>query len=84
MANMTTTANPLGRWWHPLPLMSGVGLMMGFIIMKLTGVMNYSWWFTIIFPILSDIIVNLVIVGCIAIGYWIAETREKSRRRKKK
>ena len=83
MANMTTVSNPPGRWWHPLPLMSGVGLMIGFIIMKLTGEFTFSWWFTILFPLISDILFNLALVGIMALCCWISDIVERRKRRKK-
>ncbi|MBQ8806406.1 MAG: hypothetical protein IJZ68_08135 [Bacteroidaceae bacterium] len=83
MASMTTTSNPQGRWWHPLPLTSGIGLMLGMIMMKAFGGWpEFSWWFVIIFPLVSDVIVNLLIVGICAFGWWIADTVEKHRRKK--
>lgn len=83
MANITTvTSNPMGRWWHPLPLTSGIGLMMGTIVMKLTNMIDFSWWFVILFPIISDIVVNLLIMGLLAFGSWVSDKRENRRKSK--
>lgn len=85
MASMSATSNPMGRWWHPLPLMSGVGAMIGSVILKLAGMMELSWWFTIIFPLVADIIVNLLLVGVIWFGCLVADKVEaRNRRRKRK
>ena len=84
MASMSATSNPQGRWWHPLPLTSGIGLMLGMIIMKaIDGWPELSWWFVIIFPLVSDLVINFAIVGICALGCWIADTVEKRRRKRK-
>lgn len=77
MANMTmVTTNPMGRWWHPLPLTSGIGLMIGTIAMKLTNMIDFSWWFVILFPIISDIVVNLLLIGLLAFGSLVSNKRK--------
>lgn len=77
MANMTmVTTNPMGRWWHPLPLSSSINLLVGTIIMKLLNMIDCSWWFVILFPIISDIVVNLLLMGALAFCAWISDKRE--------
>lgn len=83
MASMSTTSNPLGRWWHPLPLMSGVGALIGMVIMKLTGMIEFSWWIVILFPLIADLLINGAIVGVCAIGCRIADIIEKKQRKRK-
>lgn len=82
MANMTSmTFTPLGRWWHPLPLMSGVGALIGTIAMKLMGFIDFSWWFVILFPIGADIAVNGLIVLIEWMAWKISDARERRRRK---
>lgn len=83
MANMNTTANPLGRWWHPLPLTSGIGAMLGMVIMKWAGMLDWAWWAVIVFPIVADLIVNFLMVAVGAFGCWISDVIEKRNRRRK-
>lgn len=84
MASMSTTSNPMGRWWHPLPLMSGIGAMLGMVIMKLTGMIDWAWWAVIVMPIAADLIVNFLIVAICAVGCWISDVIEKRNRRRKR
>lgn len=84
MANMTmVTTNPMGRWWHPLPLLSGISLLMGTIIMKLLNMIDFSWWFVILFPIISDIVVNLLLMGAWAFCAWISDKQTNRRKFRK-
>ncbi len=84
MASMSTTANPPGRWWHPLPLMSGIGAMLGMVIMKWAGMLDWAWWAVIALPIAADFIINFLIVAICAIGCRISDAIEKRNRRRKK
>lgn len=82
MANMTSmTFTPLGRWWHPLPLMSGVGALLGTVAMKLTGMIDYSWWFVILAPLAMDIAVNALIILAEWMVWKISGAIEKRRRK---
>lgn len=82
MANMTSmTFTPLGRWWHPLPLMSGVGALLGTVAMKLTGMIDYSWWFVILAPLAMDIAVNALIIFVEWMVWKISGAIEKRRRK---
>lgn len=80
MANMNTTmvSNPMGRWWHPLPLISPLALVLGSIIMKLAGPQNdMAWWQVIAFPIICDVEVNVLVLSIWAIASWIGNMRDR-------
>ena len=84
MANMNfSTANPLGRWWHPLPLSSGIGALFGTVVLKSLGYLDeMSWGFVIAVPLILDIAVNALIIGAETLFYWIADKRDKARAQK--
>ena len=80
MANMNTTmvSNPMGRWWHPLPLISPLVLVIGSIIMKLTGLQSdMSWRQVIAYPIIFDVAVNALVLSIWAVASWISNIKDR-------
>ena len=76
MANMTTF-HPVGTRWHPLPIMSGVGLMIGHIVLKCTGYLDMPWWAVITVPLAIDIAVNFGFVALVCVAEKISTMKHK-------
>ncbi len=74
-----STSHPLGTKWHPLPIMSGIGLMCGYVVMKLTHTINMPWWSVILTPLVVDAIINIAIVAVAGISYRISNLRDNDK-----
>jgi hypothetical protein len=85
MANMNTAlSTPFGRWWHPLPLASGISITIAFIVMKLGGALpNMSWLMTILIPLASDFALNFALSMIWCLSVWIECEIEKRKMKSK-
>jgi hypothetical protein len=65
---------------------SGIGvaglLGVAFVVLKLTGVINWSWWY-VTMPFWGGLVIALIILAVIGIGYICVHFREKQLRKRR-
>lgn len=52
-----------------------------FVVLKLVGVITWSWWW-VLSPLIIDIVVSIIIVVCV--GAYLARKEQRIYRREKK